>query len=58
MIGLLSLEVYNSVFNINTTNSNFELFTDTFDEFSFTELKDEPEEIPNSSDFTPYHLQH
>ena len=35
MIGLTSLEVYNSIFNINKTNNKFELYTDTFDEFSF-----------------------
>ena len=58
MIGLTILEVCSSIFIFNTTNNNFELYTDTFDEFSFTQLKDEPEEIPNSSDNTPYHLQH
>ena len=35
-----------------------ELYTDTFDEFSFEELKDEIEEILNISDITPSHLQH
>ena len=58
MIGLTSLEVYNSIFNLNTTNSEFELYTDTFDEFSFTELKDELDEIFKTSDNTPHHLQH
>ena len=29
-----------------------------FDEFSFEELKDELEEIPNISDITPYRLRH
>ena len=58
MIGLTSLEVYNSLFNINTTNNEFELYTDKFDEFSFEELKDELEENLNISDITPYHLQH
>ena len=57
MIGLISLEVYNSIFNITDENNNFELYTDNVDEFSFTELKDELEEIPNISDITPYHLQ-
>ena len=57
MIGLLSLEVYNSIFNINTTNIKFELYTDNFDEFSIEELKDELEEIHNISDIAPYHLQ-
>ena len=58
MIRLTSLEVYNSIFNINTTNNNFELYTDNFDEFSFKELEDELEEILSKSDITPYHLQH
>ena len=37
MIGLTSLEVYNSLFNINHTNNKFELCIDTFHEFSFAE---------------------
>ena len=41
MIGLTSLEVYKSSFIITEENSKFELYTDTFDEFSFEELKDE-----------------
>ena len=40
------------------TDSNFEIYTDTFDELSFEELKDELEEILNFSDITPYNLQH
>ena len=47
MIGLIDLEVYNSTFNITNQNNKFELYTDTFDEFSFEELKDEIEEILN-----------
>ena len=35
MIGLVDLEVYNSIFNITKENNKFELNTDTFDEFSF-----------------------
>ena len=30
MIGLPNLVVCNSIFNINTTNNKFELYTDTF----------------------------
>ena len=45
MLGLIVLEVYNSIFNITKENNNFELYTDTFNEFSFEELKDELEEI-------------
>ena len=40
VIGLISLEVYNSIFNINQENNKFELYTHTLDEFSFMELKD------------------
>ena len=47
MIGLTSLEVYNSIFSINHTSNKFELYTDTFDEFSFEELKTEVDEILN-----------
>ena len=57
MIGSTSLEVYISLFNINTTNHKFELSTDTFDQFSFTELKDELEEILDTSKITSEHLQ-
>ena len=57
MLGLIDLEVYNSVFNITTENNKFELYTDTFDEFSFLELKDEVEEIPNIPEITNDHLE-
>ena len=53
MSGLIDLEVYNSIFNITEENNKFKLYTDTFDEFSFEELKDELEEIlkiPNITD--------
>ena len=55
MLGLTDLEVYNSIFNINTTNNKFELYTDTFDEFSFDELKYELEEILKLSNITDAH---
>ena len=57
MIGLVDLEVYNSIFNITKENNKFELYTDTFDEFSFTELKDEVEEVLNISNITDAHLE-
>ena len=57
MIGLTDLEIYNSIFFINHTNNKFELCTDIFDEFSFAELKDELEEILDSSNITDEHLQ-
>ena len=35
MVGLTSLEVYNSVFDKRENNNKFELYTDVFDEFFF-----------------------
>ena len=57
LIGLISLSVHNSIFNITEENNKFELYTDTFDDFSFEELKDELKEILSISDITPSHLQ-
>ena len=56
MLGLVDLEVYNSIFNITETNNKFELYRDTSDKFGFLELKDELEEIPNNSHITNKHL--
>ena len=58
MLSLIDLEVYNSIFNIINENNKFELYTDTFDEFSFEELKDELEKILDISNITDEHLQH
>ena len=58
MIGLTSLELYNSIFNINRTNTKFELYTDSFDESSFEEFKDQLEAILSISYITPYHPRH
>ena len=57
MLGLVDLEVYHSIYNITKENNKFELFTDTFDEFSFPELKDEVGEILNISNITDDHLE-
>ena len=57
MLGLIDLEVYNSIFNITKENNKFELYTDTFDEFSFLELRDEVEEILNIPEITDDHLE-
>ena len=57
MLGLIDLEVYNSIFNITKENIKFELYTDTFDEFSFEELKDEVEEILNIQEITDDQLE-
>ena len=51
-------EKYNSIFNITEYIGKFELYTDTFDEFSFDELKEKLGEVPCISDITPSHLQH
>ena len=56
MIGLVDLEVYNSIFNITEENNKFELFRDT-DKFGFLELKDEIEEIFDIPHITNQHLQ-
>ena len=57
MLGLIDLEVYNSISNITKENNKFELYIDTFDEFSFLELKDEIEEILNIPSITDSHLE-
>ena len=57
MLGLINLEVYNSIFNTTKENNKFELYVDTFDEFSFEELKDELEEILNILNNTDSHLE-
>ena len=49
-----SLQFY---FKLNVTNNKFELYTDNFDELSFTELRDELEEILDFSNITSEHLQ-
>ena len=57
MIGLTSLEVYNSIYNIKPGNNKFEIYTDTLNEFSFGELKAELEEIVNVSNISHEHLR-
>ena len=57
MLGLLDLEVYNSIFNITKEKNKFELYTDTFDESSFEELKNEVGEILNIPEITDSHLE-
>ena len=57
MISLMSLDVCNSLFDINTTTSKFEFYKDTFAEFSYTELKCELEEILDISKITCEFLQ-
>ena len=56
MLGLIDLEVYNSIFNITKDNNKFEVYTDTFDEYSYRELEDEIAEILNIPEITDDHL--
>ena len=57
MIGLTSLEVYNSIFNITEENNKFELYRDSSNKFGFSELKDELEEVLNISHISQEHLE-
>ena len=57
MLGLTDLEVYNSIFNIRNENNKLDIYTDTFDAFSFEELKDELEEILDTSKLTNDQLE-
>ena len=58
MIGLTSLEVYNSILKKTEEYNKFELYTANFEKSSFAELKNKLEEILSILDFTPTHLQH
>ena len=56
MLGLVNLEVYNSIFNITEENNKFEIYGDMSDNFGFLQLKDEIEEILDISHITDDHL--
>ena len=56
MLGLVDLEVYNSIFNITEENNKFEIYRAKDDKFGFLELKDELEEIFNIPHITIEHL--
>ena len=56
LIRLTSLEVYVSIFNITEENNKFELCRYKFDEFSFTELKEELQEVLDISIIPHEHL--
>ena len=56
MLGLVDLEVYNSIFNITEENNKFEIYRDTPTKFQFLDLKDELEEILGIPHFTREHL--
>ena len=53
MLGLTSLEEYNSIFNITEEINKFEVYKDDFDEFSFAETKNDHQEILDLSNITP-----
>ena len=56
MLGLVNLEVYNSIFNKTEENNKFEIYRDTPTKFQFLDLKDELEEILNIPHITREHL--
>ena len=56
MLGLVDLEVFNSIFIITEENNKFEIYRNMSDKFGFLELKDEIEEILNISHITEDHL--
>ena len=56
MLGLVDLEVYNSIFNITGENNKFDIYRAKDDKFGFFELKDTLEEILNIPHITIEHL--
>ena len=57
MIGLTSLEVYNSSFNTTEKENKFELYADIYDYFPFMHMKHELEEIFDIEDITSKHVE-
>ena len=57
MTGLITLLVYNSSFIFTEDNKQFELNTDTFDEFSFEEIKGELEDNVNITNISNEYLR-
>ena len=59
ILGLVSLEVYNSIFKITEENNKFELYTGyIYDEISYSQFKDKVAEVLGLSDITPEELKH
>ena len=56
ILGLVDLEVYNSIFNITEENNKIEIYRDTPTKFQFLDLKDELEEILGIPHITREHL--
>ena len=58
MLGLIDLEIHDSIFNITAENNQFVLYKDPFDsDFSLTELKDKIGEVLGLSDKSPEELE-
>ena len=58
MIGLTSLEICSSIFDITEENNKFEIYTGVLeDEFSYTQLKDKAAEVFGLSDISPQDLE-
>ena len=57
MIGLTSLEIYNSIYINPERNNKFEIYRDSSNKFGFLEIKDELEEILYISHISQEHLQ-
>ena len=58
MMGLISVEVYNSIHNLTEVNCYFEPYTDPSHEYSFVNLKDKVAEILDVSHISNEDLQH
>ena len=56
MLGLVNLEVYNSIFILTEENNKLEIYRDTPTKFKFLDLKDELEEILGIPQITREHL--
>ena len=56
MLGLVDLELYNSIFNITEENNKFEIYRDIPTNLQFLDLKDEIEEILVIPHITREHL--
>ena len=57
MLGLVDLEVYNSIVNITEENNKFDIYRYSSNKFGFLELKDELEEILNIPHISQEHLE-
>ena len=59
MIGLITLEVYNSIFIITEENNKFELYAGYLDdEFPYIQLRDKVAEVLGLSDISPEEQNH